>query len=68
MSIEVVVVFEGTYGLAAEADTFLRVENGALPDERLDATGTAVDLVEGDLADDLVAVLSVMMSMAVRRP
>jgi hypothetical protein len=59
---------EGTYGLAAEADTLLRVEDGALPDERLDATGTAVDLVESDLADDLVAVLSVVMSMAVRRP
>ena len=31
-----------------------------LPDEGLDATGTTVDLVEGDLADDLVAVLPVM--------
>jgi hypothetical protein len=47
-----------TYGLAAESDTLLRVENGTLPDERLDATGTTVDLVEGNLADDLVAVLS----------
>lgn len=28
-----------------------------LPDEGLDATGTTVDLVEGDLADDLVAML-----------
>lgn len=46
-----------TYGLAAEADTLLRVEDGTLPDERLDATGTAVHLVEGDLADNLVAVL-----------
>ena len=31
-----------------------------LPDEGLDATGTTVDLVEGDLANDLVAVLPVM--------
>lgn len=31
-----------------------------LPDEGLDATGTTVDLVEGDLADDLVAVLPAM--------
>jgi hypothetical protein len=49
-----------TYGLAAETDTLLRVENGTFPDKRLDAAGTAVDLVEGDLADDLVAVLPVM--------
>lgn len=47
------------YSLATEADTLLRVEDGSLPDEGLDAAGTAVDLVEGDLANDLVAVLSV---------
>ncbi len=28
-----------------------------LPDERLDAAGTAVYLIEGDLADDLVAIV-----------
>lgn len=44
-------------GLAAETDTLLRVEDGALPDEGLDATGTTVDLVEGDLANDLGTVL-----------
>lgn len=44
-------------GLATETDTLLGVEDGALPDERLDATGTTVDLVEGDLANDLVTVL-----------
>lgn len=44
-------------GLAAEADTLLRVEDGTLPDEGLDATGTAIDLVEGDLVDDLGTVL-----------
>lgn len=44
-------------GLAAEADTLLRVEDGTLPDEGLDATGTTVDLVEGDLVDDLGTVL-----------
>lgn len=32
------------------------------PDERLDATSTAVDLVEGDLTDDLGAVLSASKS------
>lgn len=47
------------YGLATEANTLLRVEDRALPDEGLDATGTTVDLVEGDLANDLVAVLPV---------
>lgn len=45
-------------GLAAEADALLGVEDGALPDEGLDATGTAIDLVEGDLVDDLGAVLT----------
>jgi hypothetical protein len=44
-------------GLAAETDTLLRVEDGALPDEGLDATGTTVDLVEGDLANNLGTVL-----------
>jgi hypothetical protein len=44
-------------GLAAETDTLLRIEDGSLPDERLDATGTTVDLVESDLADDGAAVL-----------
>lgn len=48
-----------TYGLATEADALFRVENGALPDERLDATGTTVDLVESDLTNDLVAVFPV---------
>ena len=44
-------------GAAAEADTLLAVEDGAFPDQRLDATGAAVDLVEGDFADDFVAVV-----------
>lgn len=44
-------------GLAAEADTLLGVENGTLPDKGLDTASTAVDLVEGDLVDDLGAVL-----------
>jgi hypothetical protein len=44
-------------GLAAETDTLLRVEDGALPDEGLDATSTTVDLVEGDLANNLGTVL-----------
>jgi hypothetical protein len=45
-------------GLASETDTLLGVENGTLPDERLDTTGTTVDLVESDLTNNLVAVLS----------
>src|SRR6478609_3779962 len=40
-------------GLATESDTLLRVEDGTLPDEGLDATGTTVDLVKSDLVDDL---------------
>jgi hypothetical protein len=44
-------------GLAAETDALLGVEDGTLPDEGLDTTGTTVDLVQGDLADDLVTVL-----------
>ena len=44
-------------GLAAEADTLLRVEDGALPDQGLDATGAAVDLVERHLTDHLAAIV-----------
>ena len=44
-------------GLAAETDTLLTVEDRALPDQRFDAAGAAVDLIEGDFADDLVAVV-----------
>lgn len=44
-------------GLSTESDTLLGVENGTLPDEGLDTTGTAIDLVEGDLVDDLGTVL-----------
>lgn len=40
-------------GLAPEADTLLRIKDGTLPDERLDASGTTVDLVQGDLVDNL---------------
>jgi hypothetical protein len=54
-------------GLAAEADTLLRVEDGTLPDEGLDATGTAIDLVEGDLVDDLGTVLPVVQTVVSRR-
>lgn len=51
-------------GLAAEADTLLRVEDGTLPDEALDAAGTTIDLVEGHLVDDLGAVLSAPARLA----
>lgn len=44
-------------GLATESDTLLRVEDGTLPDEGLDTTGTAVDLVKSDLVDDLGTML-----------
>jgi len=47
-----------TYGLAAEPNALLRIEDRPLPHERLDATGTTVDLVESDLANDFAAVLS----------
>jgi hypothetical protein len=43
--------------LAAESNALLRVKNRSFPDQRLDATGSAIDLVEGDLADDLAAVV-----------
>lgn len=44
-------------GLAAETNTLLGVEDGTLPDQRLDATSTAVDLVQGHLAHLGVAML-----------
>lgn len=46
-------------GLAAESDTLLGVEDGALPDEALDTTGTTIDLVEGHLVDNLGAMFPV---------
>jgi hypothetical protein len=46
-------------GLAAEADSLLGIEDGALPHKGLDAAGTAIYLVEGDLVHNLGAVLSV---------
>lgn len=49
-------------GLATESDTLLGVEDGTLPDEGLDTTGTAIDLVEGDLVNNLGAVLTVSQS------
>lgn len=45
-------------GLATEANAFLRVQNRAFPDEALDATRTAVDLIESDLVNDLGTMLS----------
>lgn len=44
-------------GLATEADTLLGVEDGTLPDQALDATGTTVYLVKSDLIYDLRAML-----------
>jgi hypothetical protein len=44
-------------GLATEADTLLGVEDGTLPDQALDATGTTVDLVKSDLVNDLGTML-----------
>lgn len=44
-------------GLATEANTLLGVEDGTLPDESLDTTGTTIDLVEGDLVNDLGAMV-----------
>ena len=44
-------------GLATEANTLLGVEDGALPDEGLDATGTTIDLVKSNLVNNLGTVL-----------
>lgn len=44
-------------GLTTEADTFLRVEDGTLPDESLDTTLATVDLVKENLTDNSVTVL-----------
>lgn len=49
------------YSLATETDTLLRVKDGTLPHEGLDTTSTTIDLVKGDLANDLAAVLPVMV-------
>lgn len=49
-------------GLATESDTLLSIEDGTLPDKGLDTTGTAIDLVEGDLVDDLGTVLPIRKS------
>lgn len=49
-------------GLATESDTLLSIENGTLPDKGLDTTGTAIDLVECDLVDDLGTVLPIRKS------
>lgn len=51
-------------GLATEADTLLRVENGTLPDERLDATSATVNLVQSHLVDDLGAMLPVIQILS----
>lgn len=44
-------------GLATEANTLFRVEDGTFPDEGLDTTLATVDLVEEDLTNDGVSVL-----------
>lgn len=46
-------------GLAPETDALLRVENGSLPDQRLDASRTTVDLVERDLSNNLGAMIPI---------
>lgn len=52
-------------GFATETDTLLRVEDGTLPDEALDATGTTVDLVESDLVDNLGTMLPIIQLLDV---
>lgn len=54
-----------TYGTTPEADTLLRVEDGTLPHKSLDTTGTTISLVEGDLADHLVAIVPAIVSATV---
>jgi hypothetical protein len=46
-------------GLSSETDTLLGIENGTFPDEGLDSSGTTVDLVKSDLADDSGAVVPI---------
>jgi hypothetical protein len=50
-------------GQATETDTLLSIEDGTLPDKGLDATSTTIDLVKGDLADNLVAVVPSQLSI-----
>lgn len=54
-----------TYGTTTETDTLLRVEDGTLPHEGLDTTGTTVSLVKGDLANDIVAIVPAIASATV---
>lgn len=42
---------------APETDTLLRIEDGRLPQHRLDTTHSSEDLLDGDIAEDLVSVL-----------
>lgn len=48
-------LFEGSdsHSLATEANALFRVEHRAFPDQRLDAAGAAIDLVQRDFANDL---------------
>lgn len=39
--------------LSSESNTLLGIEDGPFPDERLDSTRTTVDLVQGNLSDNL---------------
>jgi hypothetical protein len=48
-------------GQATEANALLGVEDGALPHKALNATRTAIHLVESYLVDDLGAMLSVQL-------
>lgn len=43
--------------MSSEPDSLLSVEVGSLPEHALDAAGAADALVDGDLTEDLVAVL-----------
>ena len=56
-------VEDGSLAIVSLLTAFNWTDVAYLPNKRLDAAGATVDLVESDLADDLVAMLSGMMSV-----
>lgn len=44
-------------GLSTESDTLFRIKDGSFPDKCPDASSTAIDLIKGDLTQDLGAIV-----------
>jgi hypothetical protein len=58
-------------GQSSETDTFLRVQNGSLPHKGLNSSGTTIDLIKGNLTDDLGAITpkcSISLKLSVTVP